>query len=202
MWQNLNPAAGYSSFFEMCDTIEGARDVTVNDVYVNATNTTTSNGSTATGTRTNIPPLYDNSTSPEVPSSGIGLEKALANFGAWYKNEELPGGKNGFRHRGCCLVLTPPACADLGYPEWADPLSVGCYNSHNASSPTFTDWSVEGRWDRQWVWMLCNEPFAFWQKLVNHSVLTGPTENVQRSTPIPPWSHVPRRFDRLLSAPM
>lgn len=75
---------------------------------------------------------------------------------------------------GCCLVLTPPACADLGYPEWADPLSVGCYNSHNASSPTFTDWSVEGRWDRQWVWMLCNEPFAFWQKLVNHSRSGGP----------------------------
>lgn len=68
---------------------------------------------------------------------------------------------------GCCVVLTPLACAESGYPEWADPLSVGCYNSHNASSPTFTDWSVEGRWDRQWVWMLCNEPFAFWQKLVN-----------------------------------
>jgi len=27
----------------------------------------------------------------------------------------------------------------------------------------YTDWSVDAPWNRQWAWMLCNEPFAFWQ---------------------------------------
>lgn len=67
------------------------------------------------------------------------------------------------------IVLTPLGCASYDIPEWADALSVGCFNSHNASSPMYTDLSIDGPWDRPWFWLLCNEPFAFWQKYIGHS---------------------------------
>lgn len=122
MWQNLNPVAGYSSFFEMCDTIEGARDVNVSDVYLNGTSITTTNSHTTTATRSNMPPLYNNNnTSPEVPSSGVGLEKALANFAAWYKNEELPGGENDFRHRWMLHCANTTSLRRVGVPRMGRP---------------------------------------------------------------------------------
>jgi hypothetical protein len=27
----------------------------------------------------------------------------------------------------------------------------------------FSDWSLSNKFDRQWVWMTCNEPFGYWQ---------------------------------------
>jgi hypothetical protein len=92
IWQNLGPTSRYSSFFKMYDTIEGARDVPVSDVYLNGINTTTT-GLASSTTTTSMSSSRDNHTSPVVSASGIGLEKALANFAAWYENEILPGGK-------------------------------------------------------------------------------------------------------------
>ncbi|KAK1830822.1 putative extracellular serine carboxypeptidase [Podospora conica] len=143
-WQGISPSTGYSRIFEMCDTIEGARDVPISVVYLNETTTTVATRNPATSS------LYpsDDRKFPTGFTSGIGLEKALANFAAWYKNKVLPG-----------------ACS-YGYPEWADPLSVACRNTHNASSPMYTDWSSVRKggypYAREWNWMLCNEPFAFW----------------------------------------
>ena len=54
-------------------------------------------------------------------------------------------------------------CAGYGYDVWSSDDSLGCFDSYNASSPIYTDLSVDNVADRQWEWMLCNEPFAFWQ---------------------------------------
>lgn len=62
-WQNIQQTSGYSTFFKMCDAIEG--------VLHNST----------------IPTIPINTTS----SSGVGLKKALPNFAGWFKAKYLPG---------------------------------------------------------------------------------------------------------------
>lgn len=83
--------------------------------------------------------VSQNSTS--LPGAdGVGLEKALAGYANWFKTVSLPG-----------------ACASYGYADWQDEYSVLCYDTYNASSPMYTDTSLSNEFDRQWVWMTCNE---------------------------------------------
>lgn len=56
------------------------------------------------------------------------------------------------------------ACANFGY--WTDNSTTACFDTHNASSPIFTDQSVNNTVDRQWQWFLCNEPLFYWQEYV------------------------------------
>ena len=77
---------------------------------------------------------------------GVGLQAALEGYAAWTKN-----------------VFIPNFCATFGYPEWQDTNSVGCFDTYNVSSPYYADWSMSNQFDRQWVWMTCNEPFGYWQ---------------------------------------
>lgn len=79
-------------------------------------------------------------------AAGVGLEKALAGYAAWFYNLSLPG-----------------ACEAYGYADFNGTYNVECYNTHNATSPLFTDLTVENPEDRQWFWMLCNQPFGYWQ---------------------------------------
>ncbi|KAK5659863.1 hypothetical protein OQA88_13326 [Cercophora sp. LCS_1] len=81
-----------------------------------------------------------------VPDIGVGLHEALPNLAAWYKYEYLPD-----------------SCSIYGYKEWKDPLSLGCFDTYNETSIGFTDMSLNNTINRQWYWMLCNEPFAYWQ---------------------------------------
>lgn len=82
-----------------------------------------------------------------VPGAeGVGLEKALTGYAAWF---------NG--------TLLPDYCASYGYSDWADTYSVGCFDTYNASSPMYTDTTLSNEVDRQWEWFLCNEPFGYWQ---------------------------------------
>ncbi|KAI1394425.1 endoprotease endo-Pro [Hypoxylon trugodes] len=113
-WQGIQQSSGYSTFYQMCDAIEG---------------------------------FSPNSTTiPSNSTSGVGLEKALPNFAKWYKAEYLPG-----------------YCSGYGYDEWDDKNSVACFDTHNASSPMYTDQTGDNSFDRTWVWMTCNEPFFYWQ---------------------------------------
>lgn len=57
-----------------------------------------------------------------------------------------------------------PACANYGY--WSDQSTTACFDTYNASSPIFTDISVNNTIDRQWQWFLCNEPLFYWQEYV------------------------------------
>ncbi|KAM7186467.1 serine carboxypeptidase S28 [Rhypophila sp. PSN 637] len=128
MWQTISFTSNYSRFFQMCDTIEGVRAVD----FQNDGNNVAVNG---TGKWNHT-----------ISAHGVGLEKALPNFAAWYKYEFLPG-----------------YCADYQYLDWRDPKSAACFDTYNKTSPFVTDWSVNNTIMRQWYWMTCNEPFFYWQ---------------------------------------
>ncbi|KAJ5766315.1 Peptidase S28 [Penicillium nucicola] len=81
----------------------------------------------------------------KVPGhNGVGLEKALAGYAKWFTEVYFPG-----------------SCTGYGY--WTDESTTACYDTYNASSPLFTDTSIDNAIDRQWNWLLCNEPFFYWQ---------------------------------------
>ncbi|KAL6693328.1 peptidase S28 [Trichoderma pleuroticola] len=87
---------------------------------------------------------WPGSTSPVPGARGVGLTKALAGYSKWFTTQSLPG-----------------SCEGYGY--WTNPNDTSCYNTYNASSPLFTDLTVENSANRQWNWFLCNEPFKWWQ---------------------------------------
>ncbi|KAK0708905.1 serine carboxypeptidase S28-domain-containing protein [Apiosordaria backusii] len=126
-WQYISITSTYHRFYQMCDTIQGVRPIDLD------------------GWGTDLWFPSGPPTSPPT-SRGVGLEKALINYSAWFKHEFLPG-----------------ACSNYGYEEWAQPNSTGCYDSYNETSPFYTDYLVSNTFNRQWFWMLCNEPFFYWQ---------------------------------------
>ncbi|KAL1849332.1 hypothetical protein VTK73DRAFT_9925 [Phialemonium thermophilum] len=75
---------------------------------------------------------------------GVGECKALNGYAKWIREVYVPG-----------------ACASYGY--WTGPESLDCFDTYNASSPFFTDVSLDNTINRQWNWFLCNEPFKYWQ---------------------------------------
>lgn len=78
-------------------------------------------------------------------ADGVGACKALSNMAKWFREKVVPG-----------------SCASSTY--WAgDNTTLACYDSHNLTSPYYTDRSVRNSWNLQWSWMLCNEPFQQWQ---------------------------------------
>ena len=84
----------------------------------------------------------------KVPGpNGVGLTKALANYAAYVNSTILPG-----------------YCESLGYNGT---YNVECFNTYDPNNIYFTASHVEDEAvvfnDRQWVWMTCNEPFAYWQ---------------------------------------
>ncbi|KAI0473312.1 peptidase S28 [Xylariaceae sp. FL0804] len=105
-WQSIQFYSGYSTFYEMCDAIEGG----------------VSN------------------------SSGVGMPAALDNYAEWFRTEFLPY-----------------TCESYGYSDWQGEYNVECFDTYNASSPMYTDWSDDNVYDRTWVWLTCNEPFDYWQ---------------------------------------
>jgi hypothetical protein len=93
-------------------------------------------------------------------ANGVGLETALEGYATWTKTTLLPG----------CMFPTSSItkalliridCQNYGYTDEND---LSCLNTYNASSLLFTDRTVGNAIDRQWNWMLCNEPFAYWQE--------------------------------------
>jgi hypothetical protein len=77
---------------------------------------------------------------------GVGLEKALEGYANWVNTTLIPG-----------------YCQGYG---WTGERDLGCFDTYNASSTLFTDLTVGNAIDRQWNWMLCNEPFDYWQEYV------------------------------------
>ncbi|KAM7222991.1 serine-type peptidase [Rhypophila decipiens] len=87
--------------------------------------------------------FVENSSGDEqIPGAdGVGLEKALDGF-ARYSKYELQGSCGG------------------SYAAWEG--TQNCWDTQDASSPRYTDLSVENPVNRQWMWLLCNEPFEWW----------------------------------------
>jgi len=77
---------------------------------------------------------------------GVGLQKALAGYATWFKTVELPG-----------------FCERYGYEVFNGTYNTYCFDTYDPTSPTFTDTSLSNQFNRQWEWMLCNEPFGYWQ---------------------------------------
>jgi hypothetical protein len=81
----------------------------------------------------------------QVPTStGVGVAKALEGYAYWIRE-----------------VYVPKTCQTYGY---TDPLSIECFDTYNPENKMYTDHTVENaNGFRQWQWMLCNEPFGWWQ---------------------------------------
>lgn len=77
-------------------------------------------------------------------AGGVGLQKALAGYASWFKT-----------------VLLPGYCEGYGY--FSGTMNIECFETYNATNPMYTDVSLSNTVDRQWEWMLCNEPFGYWQ---------------------------------------
>ncbi|KAH6680540.1 putative serine protease K12H4.7 [Halenospora varia] len=76
-------------------------------------------------------------------ANGVGLQKALDGYANWTKTTLLPG-----------------YCTGYGYTNSSD---LSCLDTYDLSNKMYTDRTVDNNIDLQWQWMLCNEPFAYWQ---------------------------------------
>jgi hypothetical protein len=75
--------------------------------------------------------------------NGVGLEKALAGYAKWMNETMIPG-----------------YCAGYGYEEERE---LACMDTYDETNLLFTNHAVDNAIDLQWQWMLCNEPFDYWQ---------------------------------------
>ncbi|OAA57779.1 Peptidase S28 [Cordyceps fumosorosea ARSEF 2679] len=88
-----------------------------------------------------------NGTGNPVPDEkGVGKCAATANLARWYREVHVPWN-----------------CNSTTYWAGVGKDSVACWDTHNKTSPYFTDRSTRNSWNLQWQWMLCNEPFQLWQ---------------------------------------
>ncbi|KAI9051530.1 hypothetical protein LZ554_004576 [Drepanopeziza brunnea f. sp. 'monogermtubi'] len=76
-------------------------------------------------------------------ANGIGLEKALPNYAKWVNETQIPG-----------------SCQNYGY---TDERETKCFDTYDETNILFTDRGVNNVALLQWQWMLCNEPFGYWQ---------------------------------------
>nr|POE51727.1 putative extracellular serine carboxypeptidase [Quercus suber] len=94
----------------------------------------------------NIEGVY-NQTDVAIPGpEGVGLEKALQGYADWWKEIYFPG-----------------FCESYGYPEFEGTYNTYCMDTYDPHNPFFTDTSLSNTFSRQWTWMVCNEPFGYWQ---------------------------------------
>ncbi|KAK7209164.1 hypothetical protein V2G26_016342 [Clonostachys chloroleuca] len=90
--------------------------------------------------------VWPNSTNKVPGAHGVGRAKAIEGYAKWFKEELLPGN-----------------CEASGYDDWQGTYNTGCFANQNSSNIIFKDLSP-GNWgNRQWNWMLCNDPLKYWQ---------------------------------------
>ncbi|CAK7227270.1 hypothetical protein SCUCBS95973_006483 [Sporothrix curviconia] len=78
--------------------------------------------------------------------SGVGVARALAGYAKWFST-----------------VVLPDLCQELGYVDFQGAYNTGCLQNLNASSAMYQDISPSNAISRQWWWLLCNEPLAWFQ---------------------------------------
>ena len=70
--------------------------------------------------------------------AGVGSEKALHGYATWMREVQIPS-----------------SCPDGNISA--------CFGTYDPKSIMYTDTSLDNEYERQWMWVLCNEPFEFWQ---------------------------------------
>ncbi|TQV94337.1 serine peptidase [Cordyceps javanica] len=89
---------------------------------------------------------WPGSKAPQPGPEGVGLCAAINGLSKWFREIDIPNG-----------------CASWGYSRWTDEMDVGCWVNDDFTSPVYRDTKVNNGQNRQWQWMLCNEPFEFWR---------------------------------------
>ncbi|CAK7212297.1 hypothetical protein SBRCBS47491_001415 [Sporothrix bragantina] len=79
-------------------------------------------------------------------ASGVGVTKALAGYAKWFST-----------------VVLPDLCQELGYTDFQGIYNTGCLQNLNATNAMYRDLSPDNAVSRQWWWLLCNEPLAWFQ---------------------------------------
>jgi hypothetical protein len=87
---------------------------------------------------------------PAPGPDGVGVQLALDGYARYMKERFIPGN-----------------CRAQNQPDWSSNTTMACWNSHNASSPQYTDLTVAnpelpGPQDRQFRWLMCNE-LGYWK---------------------------------------
>lgn len=102
--------------------------------------------------------VWPNSTNKVPGPFGVGLAKALDGYAKWFTEVELPGCKRTPDQimRIQTNHLAWKVCESYGY--FTGEYNTGCLQNLNASNPIYHDLSVGNAGNRQWNWMLCNEP--------------------------------------------
>ncbi|KAI0019858.1 serine carboxypeptidase S28-domain-containing protein [Xylariomycetidae sp. FL0641] len=88
---------------------------------------------------------WPNTSHPVPGPEGVGLTKALNGYAKWWIDLALPD-----------------YCASYGL-GFEGKYNTDCLQALNGSNPIYHDLSPANAANRQWNWMLCNEPFEFWQ---------------------------------------
>ncbi|KAK4231649.1 hypothetical protein QBC38DRAFT_200927 [Podospora fimiseda] len=102
--------------------------------------------------------VWPNSTNPVPGAKGVGLKKALDGYAKYMKEEVIPD-----------------TCANSGYPEWQGRNNTLCFQNENATNIAYKDLSPSNWLNRQWWWMVCNEPFEWFQDgapLLEHTLVS------------------------------
>ncbi|ATY60478.1 Peptidase S28 [Cordyceps militaris] len=89
---------------------------------------------------------WPGSKAPKPGPEGVGLCAAINGLSKWFKELDIPNG-----------------CASWGYSRWTDRMELGCWVTDDFTSPVYRDTRVNNPVNRQWQWMLCNEPFEWWR---------------------------------------
>ncbi|KAK3349774.1 serine-type peptidase-like protein [Lasiosphaeria hispida] len=83
---------------------------------------------------------------PVPGAEGIGLPRALNGYAKWFTEQYLPG-----------------FCESTDYPSYRGRNNTRCFALTDPTNPIYHDIAAANVADRQWQWMLCNEPFEYWQ---------------------------------------
>jgi hypothetical protein len=179
LWQSNTLTTGYSRFYQFCDAIEVCTcSVLTNYSHVH---------------RTSKP-----------------AQKTCPDRTVWAYGKHWTDMRNG-SNTHICQGVSPsresrnkadqPACKAYGY--WEDEHSVECFNTHNESSPMYTDTSPRNTFFRTWLWFCCNEPFFYWQTYVfNPDMPSTSLTKKQRRAVVGIHARIAHDQRRFLSAAM
>jgi hypothetical protein len=85
------------------------------------------------------------------------LKKALLGYAQWWTEYEFPGCKLP-SWRNIEGTDIPEDCEGYGYSEFNGTYNTECFKALDSQNVVYKDLSVSNAVNRQWMWLLCNEP--------------------------------------------